>query len=819
MSNKDDIFQNDISFKSIYQKLLSFRKYYIYTILIFLFIAFLINKYSVPKYKNTSIVFISNDNNQSNFLAPQQGMQAGISLFGNTKIMDNETEILTSFSLLKKSVNSMDVKASYYAFNNSFLANLFQDTPFTRKRELYDESPIKVVIDQSFPQAVYLKMTVKFLNENQFYIEAVGTDIYLYNYIDDNVVSYGNDIPFKGKFNFGDEVKTRYFNFRIIKSDQFDVNFTKNRNLFFFLNDMNNLTMEFQGSIVAKPTSLNSTLIELSLKGTHPTKITDFLNTLTSLYMERSLEKKNSTALNTVDFIDSQISEIADSLSSAEVQLRNFRSVNQVMDLSYQGQQSFQKLNELESERAKLIAQKQYYAYLKNYLDNNSSVSDLSAPSSMNVIDPILTNLITQMITYDAEKASLLKNNPNTQNIYLADLNLKIDQLKRTIRENVTNTLNTINMTINETNYRISSLSSNISQMPKTELQLRGIERNFKLNDAIYTFLLQKRSEAQIARASSKPDSEIIDAARTVASRAISPNSTINYIIALFLGLFLPTSVIFIKDFLNNKMSFPEEVENSVNIPILGKIFRNYRKTNLVVSQRPNSSVTESFRAVRTNFQFFAGSGDKQVLLLTSTTSGEGKTFCSINLASAFALNGHKTVILEFDLRRPKIHQDFGSSNMIGISSYLIDKAIVDDIIMPTQIENLDLISAGPAAPNPAELIASEKTNELILKLKEMYDYIIIDSAPAGILTETHLLMKHADINIFVVRMDYTIKDAFKNTLKTLLTNKFSNLAILINDVNVKRDAYKYGYNSKYYIDDRKQGIIARMFNGKKRAS
>ncbi|NJK84907.1 MAG: CpsD/CapB family tyrosine-protein kinase [Bacteroidales bacterium] len=141
----------------------------------------------------------------------------------------------------------------------------------------------------------------------------------------------------------------------------------------------------------------------------------------------------------------------------------------------------------------------------------------------------------------------------------------------------------------------------------------------------------------------------------------------------------------------------------------MGRIFKNIRRTNLVVSQRPNSSVTESFRAVRTNFQFFSGGGEKQVLLLTSTTSGEGKTFCAINLASAFALNGHKTVILEFDLRRPKIHQDFGSSNMIGISSYLIDKAIVDDIIMPTQIENLDLISAGPAAPNPAELIASEK--------------------------------------------------------------------------------------------------------------
>ncbi|NJK84908.1 MAG: hypothetical protein HC906_01935 [Bacteroidales bacterium] len=230
-------------------------------------------------------------------------------------------------------------------------------------------------------------------------------------------------------------------------------------------------------------------------------------------------------AMSTVDFIDSQISEISDSLSSAENQLRNFRSTNQVMDLSYQGQQSFQKLNELETERARLNAQKQYFAYLKNYLESSDDVSNLSAPSSINVVDPILTNLITQMIQYDSERASLLKNNANTQNIYLSDLNLRIENLKKTIKENVNNTLNTINIAINETNYRISNLSSQISQMPKTELQLRGIERNFKLNDAIYTFLLEKRSEAQIARASSMPDYEIIDNARMVAAYPISPKN------------------------------------------------------------------------------------------------------------------------------------------------------------------------------------------------------------------------------------------------------------------------------------------------------
>jgi capsular exopolysaccharide synthesis family protein len=353
--------------------------------------------------------------------------------------------------------------------------------------------------------------------------------------------------------------------------------------------------------------------------------------------------------------------------------------------------------------------------------------------------------------------------------------------------------------------------------MPKTELQLKGIERKFNLNDEIYTFLLQKRSEAQIARASSLPDYDIIDPARLAVASAVSPKRTLNYLIALLLTVILPTSLILGRDFFNNKFSQPDDVEAMTRFPILGKVFHNYRRNKTVVNDYPNSSVTECFRAVRTNFQFFSEGGKKQVILVTSATSGEGKTFCSINLASVFALNGHRTVLLEFDLRRPKIHQEFGSSNMIGISSYLIDKAIIEDIIIPTHIENLDLISAGPAAPNPAELINNERTAEFIDKLKEMYDYIVIDSAPAGILTETFLLMKYADHNIFIVRINKTVKETFKQTIKSIEANKLTNLSILINDVDLSREAFKYGYDKKYYTDDQKKGLFARMF-GKREA-
>lgn len=813
MKQSEDVFQSNINYKKLVQKLLTHKKYFVYCTIILLIIAFLVNHYSAPTFKNYTTVYVSSKQENS-LLSSPNNLSLNFGMFSGQNNIDNEIEIIQSFTLVKDVINNLDLKATYFTCKNSPLAELLKDTPFARKTELYKASPIKVLIDPSYLQPVNTDFQIKILNSETFEISVYGKNKSLYNYIDDRIESDVSEIIFKKKYNFGEKIQTKYFNISVIKTNAFDENFTRNRSLYFTFNDINALALDYIRHLNAESTSELSTLVKVTLKGTHKERITDFLNTLTSLYMDRNLDKKNKTALSTVDFIDTQISDISDSLTIAENRLRNFRSSNKVMDLSFQGQQAFEKLGELETEKANISMQRRYYAYIKDYLDNNPDVSDILVPSSMDVVDPILNNLILQLISLNAERASAT----NPQNIYLSTLNLKIENLKKTIYENVSNSLNTLNISLNEINYRIATLSGQISQMPKTELQLKGIERKFKLNDAIYTFLLQKRSEAQIARASSMPDYEVIDPARTVVASYVAPKKLLNLIVALILGLILPTSVIMGKDFFNNKISDPDEIESITRIPILGKVFHNFRRTTLVVNQYPNSSVTESFRATRTNFEFFSDGGQKQVLLLTSTASGEGKSFCSINLASAFALNGSRTVLLEFDLRRPKVHQEFGSSNMIGISSYLIDKAIIEDIIMPTQIENLDLISAGPAAPNPAELISSEKTSEFLMKLKEMYDYIVIDSAPAGILTETYQLMKYADVNIFVTRIDETVREAFKNTIKTIETNKFSNLAILINDVNAKRDAYKYGYDNKYYTDDKRRGLFSRIF-GRKRSA
>ncbi len=812
----EEDFQQSVNYKKVAQRFLGYKKFYLVAAVVLLIAAFIYNKTATVLFQNTTTVMISEK--EKNAFAGGQDFMSGMALLSGQMNIDNEIEILSSFSIIKEAVQRMDMKTSIYSYEKSLFSDLLEKTNFVEKTEQYETSPIRVVVDPTQSQATYLPFYIEFIDDNSFqiYTKNQKDPITLFNYIDDKITGQKPYKYFKYKYSFGQEIKTEYCSFQILKTEHFDKNFTKDRALYFFMHNTNFLTFDYQNYLTVEPISQTASIIRLSLRGTNYYRVTDYLNTLSSVFLDRNLQKKNNAAASTVSFIDAQISEFKDSLSTAEANLKSFRTSHQVMDLSFQGQQVFSKLDDLESEKAALREQQRYYIYLKDYFNKNKDISDMVAPS-MNVVDPILTNLVSELMSVNSERASRLGGDENEDNIMLRNYNVRIENLKKTIKENVDNSLTTIRSSMNELDYRINKLSGQISTMPKTELQLKGIERKFELNSTIYTFLLQKRSEAQITKASSMPDYDVIEPARAISPKAVSPKKKLNLLVALFLAFLIPTGYILVIDFFNNRISEIEEIEAMADKPILGKVFHNFRKTSLVVAQKPNSTVAESFRSVRTNFQFFDHSGKKQVVLLTSSASGDGKSFCAINFASTLALNGHKTVLLEFDLRRPKIHQEFGASNMIGISSFLIDKAVIDDIILPTEIENLDLISAGPAAPNPAELIASERTTEFLETLKEMYDYIIIDSAPVGIVSETFLLMKYSDVNIFVVRLDYTIRDAFRNALKGLRNNGFTNYSVLINDLNIRKESYKYGYDNKYYNEDG-GGFFSRLFKRNKSA-
>ncbi len=810
MKSNEDIFQSTTNYKALIYKFLDNKGYIFTSVLIFLIAAFLFNKFSPSTYKNKTSLLI-NEQTENPLLSSDE-MLRGLNSLKNNKNIENEIGSLKSFNLINQTLMDLGLEISYFSEENAFFGNTSQGSFLNTSKEFYKEAPYQVLMDKSQTQPLYMKFYVTFMPDNKFRLQAEGKDVILFNYVDNNVVGQIPKYKIDKVFQFGEPISDKYFNFKISIKENADAELFKNKALFFYFNHPEYLTLEYQSKLEIEPVSPTASLLDISIKGGHPEKITDFLINYTNGYLDQNLKKKNNYASTTVQFIDNQISNVADSLNVAQSSLQNFRTSNQVIDLSFQGQQIYQKLSQLESEKAVLVNQRKYYEYLRNYFRENKDNTDLLAPSSMNVVDPLLTQLITQLVGLSSERSTYLSSE-NTKNPNLATLEVQIKNLKKTIQENVNNNLNTLTNSIKEIDYRTSKMTADISGMPKTQLQLLGIERKFKLNDAIFTFLLQKRSEAQIARAANMPDYEIVDPARKVSAKIVAPKKIINYLIALFAGLLLPLTIIMIKDFFNNKIVDKGDVEAITNKPIIGFIYHNYKKSNTVIADYPKSSISESFRTVRTNLQIMSRGISKQVILVTSSGSGEGKSFVSTNLASVFALLGKKTVLIGFDLRKPAIYQDLGLNNLIGISSYLSNRAVLEDIIQPTRIDNLDFIPAGPVPPNPIELIGSNVTKNLIFKLKEIYDYIIIDTAPIGVVTDAYFLMNYADLNIYIIRQNVTIKEMFGNTLKSLENNKITNLAILMNDVYLKSRAYAYGYDSKYYTDRDESSVVQSFFN------
>ncbi len=814
MARPEELFQKQVDYKALILKLYRKKKYFIISIIITVIAAFVINKFSSPVFTNQTTMLLSQDK-QNAFLESGNMMQ-GIGLFQGSQDIENEMQILKSFSVVNQAIKILNFEVSYY-IDEPVIPKI--NIPFTLDYELYKDSPITVVINQTHPQVVGTRFYIDIVNDTTYKLSVEADKAFLFDYGKDRGVGSVDSINYIGTFNFGAPVSEKYFKFTVLLKRMISKEEMQGKKLFFTMNHLNYMTLGYMRRLNVETVSQNSSFVNITFSGSNQAKVTDFLNTLTKVYLEQNLEKKNRMALNTINFIDSQIQDVADSLALTENKLQSFRSTNKVMDLTFQGQKIYEQMNQLQDKLASLQMKRQYYDYIKQYFNKNEDVNDLTAPSAMNIDDVQLNTLIGQLMELNSERNKIIASN-TPKNVYLNDINTQINNLKKTILENISYNYNQLDIAIQEVNSRMSELNKQIARMPRTERELFGIERKFKLNDAIYTFLLQKKAEAQIARASNAPDYEVIDEAKYFMATQIAPRTNLNYIIALFIGFLIPLAFILARDFFNVKLVEPKDVEALTDLPVIGSILNNKMKSDTVIKDYPKSPIADSFRAVRTNLNFFAKGKEKLTILVTSSISGDGKSFCATNLASVYALFGKKTLLIGFDLRKPGLHLDFELTNDKGITSYLINEASITEIIQPTPIKNLDFIAAGPTPPNPMELIASDKTKELFDNLKNRYDYIIIDSSPIGAVADSFLLVEHVDVSIFVTRLNYTIKDLISENLKNIERKNLSNFTVLINDLKLTKTSYGYVYHSKYYQQDTKTGWFGKLFakkNKKKR--
>jgi capsular exopolysaccharide synthesis family protein len=542
------------------------------------------------------------------------------------------------------------------------------------------------------------------------------------------------------------------------------------------------------------PFDKDASLVTLSTTGFVSEQVADYLNKLMDVYIDYGLEIKNQTAGNTIKFIDVQLGLISDSLSLAEGKLEKFRLDNSFFDLSLEGTRVRNRLEKFENERASFGLQLQYYNYLSDYLKNKNIDSEIVSPSVMGITDPVLLKLVNEISAIQNEREKLGLNFVGEQPA-LSLINILSEETRKALDENIKNGMAGLALLIAETDRKISAAEAEINRFPTTERKLINIQRQFDLNNTVYNYLLEKRAESGIAKASNTADNRIIDRASSFRAVIVKPKSKKNFIFSFMLALLLPILMIVLIDYFNDKVIDKKDIERKTKVPIIGYIGHSEGQNEIAVVENPGSSLAESFRSVRTAIKYFVKENEVAVITISSTVSSEGKTFISVNLASIIAMLGKKVLLIGLDLRKPRINKIFEFEDSPGMSSYLSENCKYEEIIKNTQVKNLFYAPSGPIPPNPAELIETEQTKIFLERAKKEFDYIIIDTPPVGIVTDALLLADYVDVNLFIVRQRYTSRNTLDMIDQLKNNGKLKNMAILINDISLS--GY-YGYGMRY---------------------
>ncbi len=769
-------------------KVVSLKYLYVAFIVLCVAIAFL-NNYFAQRVYEASASLSPAENKTSTILGSNQ-MFSGLESLESLSNIENDMTNLSSFALVYSTVNSMNLEISYFRVHKKV---------FKQTNELFNTSPFTVSIDKSHKQPIGVNISIVILDESTFRLSAKEKKVAFYNYVDNQILSENNVVDFDTVCKFNETITNKLFSFSVSLNKEFlNLKSPVKYQYYFRFNHLDYLAKDYLGKLRIEKASPLASIINVRFSERNLDKTITFLNMYLNTFREQNLEKKNKVARSTVKFIDDQISGISDSLVRSESALKNYRSANQVMDLSFQGQQTFEQMSQIGTERASLQVQERYYNYVINYFKANENGSGLVPPSAMNVSDPIINQLITTLNDLNMQRSSLIEGSNPEKNIFLSKIDNQIRTQKRTILENFTGNLNTLKLSLNELDYRQDKLSKEISKLPRTEMNMVSMQRKFNLNDAIYTFLLQKRSEAMIALTSNYPDYEIVEPARSITSRVTSPKRIINYMAAFFLGLLIPTLYLIIRDFFDDKIRSINDAEYMLHRSIMSVIYSNNLKSETVVAEFPKSAISESFRNLRSSLFLKSDHEKSKVILITSSQPQDGKSFVSVNLSSSIASVGYKTILIDCDLRRPTLHIKLKEDNTKGLTNFMMKKASAEDLIKNTSITNLDFISAGPVIPNPSELLESGVLDNLINYLKTKYDYIVIDTTPVGIVADAILMMKYASKVLMVIRNNYTRKDIFANVINNLKSNKLNNYDIVYNDLSLHKSSYRH--YSNYYI-------------------
>jgi tyrosine-protein kinase Etk/Wzc len=730
-----------------------------------------INRYSSKLYVVSSALMIKDDQSASGSRIVGSVIPGG-DIFRSQQNMKNEISILKSYNLNKRVIDSLpEFKITYVAVGKRNIA----------EKQLYKDCPFKVISESVDNQNRKVRINVRINSPSTYMLSFNGNK--------------KNEEP----HNFGQQISSNNFKFIIDLRDRKNCRFNpdESNKYYFYFTNSEELANNYRNGLNIYPIDKDATIVTLSKEGPVPQQEADYLNKLMEIYRRQGVEAKNSTADNTLEFINIQLGITLDSLKKVELKLQSIKRENMVLDLSKDGSLLQSRLEKFENESVTLEVQRLYYQYVNKYLLSKNETEDIIAPNIMGVVDPTLEKLIQELSGLQKQRKELSLNlekdlppvNDLTNNIY---------KIKTTLLENIVSSIENTKIQIDSVNKKLEAVNLEIMKLPAAESSKLNAQRDFDIDNKVYSYLLEKRAETGIARASNVSDNEVIDYANINNAAQIYPKPRANNIKAVLFGLLVPGIIMFLLYYLNNKIIDNSDIIRKTSVPIIGYISHSKDVKEIPVTENPKSSIAESFRSIRTSLRYFTKEANNSVIAITSTISSEGKTFISINLAAITAMLGKKVLLIGLDLRRPRIHKILGIDNSEGLTNYLIGSCEFEQVIKETTIENLYYATSGPIPPNPAELIETERMAEFINRARKEFDYIMIDTPPVAIVADTLLIARHTDINLFIVRQRFTSKNTLELIQELYREDKIKHMAIIINDISLT-GYYGYGIRYGYY--------------------
>ena len=771
---------SSFDFATLYRTIVLNWYWFVLSLIIFGSLGAIYLRYTTPMYQSTAKLLIKDESGSNRRGQSLQNM-SNLGIISNSTGIDNEMEILTSHSLAEDAIRDLKLYVNYSTKGR------------VKDIILYRNQPLNVDVDPGHLEKLNAPIDLTITKDSIFYI--VSGTYYVPTNDNSNEGPYSinrkiTNLPATIATRAGIITISSNYGHTLKNSDVLNVSILSPRMA------ANKYTSELQVSQTAKSTSI----AQLQLTDEVPQRSLDYLKQLAIVYNRQANEDKNTIALRTDKFINDRLSKINTELGKTEGELQNYKQKNGIVELQMNAGNSVANQNNSELKLADVETQIELFNTIAREVESPSRNLTQVIPSNVGLDDQSSTSLINKYNELVLERNRLLRSASESSPV-VEPLTAQIRELNGNIRRAIAAARQNLLIQRDAVSAQVNKYNGQVAETPQQERMLTQIDRQQEVKSGLYLMLLQKREENSISLAATADKGKLIDDPQLVGK--ISPKSTSIIMVALLIGLVIPVLVILVLQFFRYKIEGHDDVARLTKLPIIADVAvasnKAKGKADIVVHENQNNQMEEIFRSMRTNLQFMLKEGQK-VVLFTSSTSGEGKTFNAANLSVSFGLLGKKVILVGLDIRRPRLAELFGiNDHKHGITNLLVkDNPTAEELqeqILPSGVnKNLDLLMAGPIPPNPAELIARNSLDIIINLLKEKYDYIMIDTAPVGLVTDTLQIARVVDASIYMCRADYTPKSSF-NLINALANeNKFPNMAIVLNGIDMSKRKYSYYY-------------------------